>query len=68
MSGTLKFGGLVHVLAACRECEWSCSSRNGMGLAAQHHYKTRHIVNVESGYSLTFVPEEKEAIYKGEGK
>lgn len=39
--------GLLAVLAHCVNCEWEVESRNGLGLAAQHHDRTGHEVQVE---------------------
>lgn len=53
-----KLGGLLSVMAFCDDCEWEQGARNGMGLAAQHHYKTGHTTHVESSYTMTFCTEE----------
>ena len=49
-----KRGGLVHADAYCTECDWTASSKNAMGLAAQHVYRTGHEVRVEIGSAFTF--------------
>ncbi len=42
--------GLVDIQAICRNCGFYQSAKNAMGLAAQHHNKYGHTVDVESGY------------------
>ena len=49
-----KRGGLVHAYALCKVCGWEASSKNAMGLAAQHVYRTEHEVKVEIGSVFTF--------------
>ena len=40
-------GGLIGVIAHCSDCDWNVETRNGLGLAAQHHDRTGHKVSIE---------------------
>jgi len=44
---------LVHAIANCEECSWTCGYLNSLLLAGKHHKKTKHRVHVELGYSHT---------------
>lgn len=44
-------------MAECQECGWMSGwSRNAMGLAAQHHDRTRHLVRVGVDRAVYFGP------------
>lgn len=45
---------LVDVQALCRDCGFAQFARNAMGLAAQHHKRTGHTVDVESQHYTRF--------------
>lgn len=45
---------LIHGLARCESCGWETDGKNAMGLAAQHHKKTGHLVSGELGYAFSF--------------
>lgn len=47
MSYAPRRSGLLAILVECKGCPWSCESRNGAGLAAQHAARTGHEVHVE---------------------
>lgn len=41
------WSGLLAVFAECENCGWTTHARNGLGLSAQHHDRTGHVVSVE---------------------
>ena len=41
---------LVEAQAYCENCDWKVESKNAMGVAAKHYYRTGHKVFVELGY------------------
>ena len=43
-------GGLVHYWGQCRDCDFTVSSRNAVGLASQHAQRYKHQVWVETGH------------------
>jgi len=45
---------LIRAYAVCCDCGWELEARNAMGVAAKHHYKTGHEVQVEMTYSQIF--------------
>ena len=45
---------IIHAIANCIDCNWEKDSRNSMVLAAQHHRKTGHYVQVEQCYGHSF--------------
>ena len=60
---------LVEAQAYCRECDWRVESRNAMGVAAKHFYKTGHEVFVELGYAHIYgMKPEKETTRDKSGK
>jgi hypothetical protein len=40
--------------AECRECKWTADHANAMPLAAQHHDRTEHTVDVEQHMELVY--------------
>ncbi len=47
--------GCVEMIATCRDCGWQYENRkNGLALAAKHHYATGHVVDVEIGNVVTY--------------
>ena len=54
-------GGFVGIAARCQDCNFRQYERNAMGLAAQHHYRTRHVVIVDVNHSYVFQNEPTDA-------
>lgn len=42
------------VRAACLRCHWTATEANAQGIAAQHHDRTGHPVNVELTRIITY--------------
>ena len=53
---TRKTGSFTDYNAQCGECDWHASTRNALGLAAQHHDRTGHFVRIEM-YRVVFYGE-----------
>lgn len=51
-----RISGIVEAGAECRDCGWSCSARNAMGLAAQHCDRTGHVVGCHQIIHTTYGP------------
>ncbi len=43
--------------AVCLDCEWSTHGKNGLGLAAQHHDRTGHSVNISVEGLVKYISE-----------
>lgn len=53
---------LIHYIGGCYDCDKNWETRNVIGLAAQHHYKTGHCTWAETGHSYTYGgPDEEQA-------
>ncbi len=47
--------GCIACVANCRDCDWEYEShKNGLALAAQHHDRTGHVVNIEITNYVTY--------------
>lgn len=53
MIGT-KHSGLLDANAQCRTCGWEATSRNAVGIAAQHAARTGHAVHAEQTIGITW--------------
>lgn len=47
-------GGLVHYIGGCNDCDATWSSRNVLGLAAQHAKSYGHDTWAETGHAYAF--------------
>lgn len=47
--------GWIHYDARCRECGFEVSGKNALGLAAQHHDRTGHSIDVESIGNISYL-------------
>ncbi len=45
----------------CQGCDWKYFGKNGLGLAAQHHDKYGHSVNVEVTGGVSYLNDEDDA-------
>ena len=45
---------LLGVYAYCTNCDWKAGARNGVGLGAQHYYRTGHRVIAEVTRAVFF--------------
>ena len=45
--------------AQCEDCSWQVESKNGFGLAAQHHDRTGHNVGVSVEGHVNYVNDER---------
>ena len=43
--------------ARCRGCEWELYSKNALGVAAQHHDRTGHSVDIEVSGCVSYLSE-----------
>lgn len=39
--------GITRASSACRDCDWTATTRNALGLAARHADTTHHMVKTE---------------------
>lgn len=46
--------------AKCDDCGWTATSRNALGLAAQHSDRHQHTVHTQTFGGVTFTPEGSE--------
>lgn len=49
-------------VAHCQDCGWECEARNALGLAAQHHDKTKHTVHVDLYKTIVYETKEREKV------
>jgi len=48
-------------IVTCEDCEFNTAGKNGLGLAAQHHDRTGHNVNVDVEGHVSYVNDEEHA-------
>jgi hypothetical protein len=51
----VKRQNVIHVIANCRDCEWSCEDiETAQDKAKRHAKKLKHYVSVEVGLAFTY--------------